>query len=180
MEQLRREEETGDADQDGSSQAYGDGLNTGNGCAFGIFLADAAGDMAVVDRLRPRPTAKTRLSSDSVSPTVATASAPSRPTQKTSTTAKRDSSTISRTMGMASSKMARLRLPLVKSWCDPRRASRIDCQIGIGPGACVSSCVSMKPLHFCAKAAENSDAMARQRKTIEKTERENGSARFAD
>jgi hypothetical protein len=32
--------------------------------------------MAVVERLRPRPTAKTKLRSDSVSPTVATASAP--------------------------------------------------------------------------------------------------------
>ena len=42
---------------------------------------------------------------------MATALAPRRPTQKTSTTAKRDSSTISRTMGMARSRMARLRLP---------------------------------------------------------------------
>ena len=58
-------------------------------------------------------TEKTRLSIDSVRPTVATASAPSLPTQITSTTAKRDSSTISRTMGTASSKMARFKLPLV-------------------------------------------------------------------
>ena len=69
--------------------------------------------MAVVDKLNPMPTAKTRLSRDSVSPTVATALAPSRPTQKTSTTAKSDSSTISRTMGTASNRIARFRLPVV-------------------------------------------------------------------
>jgi len=37
---------------------------------------------------------------------------------------KEDSSTISITMGMASRRIARLRLPAVKSWCEPRRASR--------------------------------------------------------
>jgi hypothetical protein len=50
---------------------------------------------------------------DSVNPTVATAFAPSLPTQKTSTTANSDSSTISSTMGIASSRMARFRLPTV-------------------------------------------------------------------
>ena len=43
--------------------------------------------MAVVDMLSPMATAKMRLSNDSVKPTVATASAPRRPTKKTSTTA---------------------------------------------------------------------------------------------
>ena len=56
--------------------------------------------IAVVDKLRPKPTANTSVSSDSVRPTVATASAPRRPTQKTSTTANSDSSTISRTIGI--------------------------------------------------------------------------------
>jgi hypothetical protein len=69
--------------------------------------------MAVVDMPSPMPTAKTRVRTDSVSPTVAMAFAPSRLTQKTSTTAKRDSSTISSTMGMASSRIERLRLPMV-------------------------------------------------------------------
>ena len=69
--------------------------------------------MAVVDRLKPMATANTRLSIDSVRPTVATAFAPRRPTQKTSTTANSDSSTISSTMGTASSRMARFRLPVV-------------------------------------------------------------------
>ena len=69
--------------------------------------------MAVVDKLRPIPTAKTRLSIDSVSPTVATALAPRRPTQKTSTTANSDSSTVSKTMGTASRRIARFKLPAV-------------------------------------------------------------------
>ena len=69
--------------------------------------------MAVVDRLNPIATAKTRLNIDSVRPTVATALAPSRPTQKTSTTANRDSKTISSTMGTANRKMARFKLPEV-------------------------------------------------------------------
>ncbi len=71
--------------------------------------------IAVVERLSPNPTANTRLSSDSVSPTVATASGPSLPTQNTSTTANSDSSTISKTMGMASRIIARFKLPVVKS-----------------------------------------------------------------
>jgi len=69
--------------------------------------------IAVVDKLSPMPTANTRLSIDSVSPTVATALAPRRPTQNTSTTANRDSSTISKTMGTASRRMARFKLPAV-------------------------------------------------------------------
>ena len=71
--------------------------------------------IAVVDKLSPRPTANTRLSSDSVSPTVATAFAPRCATQKTSTTANSDSSTISSTMGTASRRIARFKFPVVKS-----------------------------------------------------------------
>ncbi len=92
----------------------------------GSFSPMRRATIAVVERLSPNPIANTRLSSDSVSPTVATASAPNRPTQKTSTTANSDSKTISRTIGMARSNMARFRLPVVKSWCDPRSASRIE------------------------------------------------------
>lgn len=43
---------------------------------------------------------------DSVRPTVATASGPRRPTQKTSETANSDSMTISRTIGTARRKIA--------------------------------------------------------------------------
>jgi hypothetical protein len=91
--------------------------------------------IAVVERLNPIATENTRLSMDSVSPTVATALAPRRPTQNTSTTANSDSSTISRTMGTASKKMARFRLPVVKSWCEPRIASTSEVQ----RVACVSA-----------------------------------------
>ena len=79
----------------------------------GSFSPMRRATMAVVDRLSPMPTANTRLSMDSVNPTVATALAPRRPTQSTSTTANSDSSTISRTMGTANRRMARFRLPAV-------------------------------------------------------------------
>jgi len=63
--------------------------------------------------------------SDSVSPTDATASGPSRDTQKMSATAKTLSSTTSSTIGMASSSTARPIGPTVKSWCtSPRTDSR--------------------------------------------------------
>ncbi len=55
----------------------------------------------------------TRVSIDSVSPTVATASGPRCETQNTSATAKSDSITISSTIGMASSTIARLSEPVV-------------------------------------------------------------------
>ena len=55
----------------------------------------------------------TRVMIDSVRPTVATASGPSRETQKTSTTAKIDSIPISSTMGMASSTIPRPSDPAV-------------------------------------------------------------------
>ncbi len=81
----------------------------------GSFSPIRRATIAVVERLNPSPTANTRLNSDSVRPTVATASAPSRPTQKTSTTANSDSSTISSTIGMANKRIARFKLPVVKS-----------------------------------------------------------------
>jgi len=71
--------------------------------------------MAVVDRLTPKATENTRVIIDSVRPTVAMALAPSRVTQNTSTMANSDSMNISRTMGVASRKMARLMEPSVKS-----------------------------------------------------------------
>src|SRR6185436_7320601 len=83
----------------------------------------------------------------SVSPTVATASGPSLPTQKMSTTAKTDSPIISRTMGTASSRMARPIDSLVKSRCEPRMASLIRRQrlsgrsgaMAVGSGAMARS-----------------------------------------
>jgi hypothetical protein len=96
-------------------QAQHDGLHSGDGRVFGILFADAPGDHgggghgdAEADGEDQR-----QHGLGDPMPTVATALAPRRPTQKTSTTAKSDSSTISRTMGMASSRMARLRLPAV-------------------------------------------------------------------
>src|SRR5216683_551859 len=61
---------------------------------------------------------------DSVKPTAAVASGPSFDTQKMSATAKIDSMLISRTMGTASSTIARPRGIWVKSGRDPRSDSR--------------------------------------------------------
>ena len=83
------------------------------GQGIGKALLERLATIAVVDSETPSPIANTRASIDSVRPTVATASAPSRPTQNTSTTANRDSSTISKTMGTARRKIARFRLPAV-------------------------------------------------------------------
>src|SRR5205823_11949577 len=78
------------------------------------------------------------VSHDSVSPTVATALAPSLETKNTSVTANTLSITISKTMGMARIRMARETAPSVKSRCDPRSASPMD---GQNRGsACVSAC----------------------------------------
>src|SRR5689334_11867908 len=63
---------------------------------------------------------------DSVSPTVATALAPSLETKKTSHTANTLSISISSTIGMARTRIARDTDPCVKSRCDPRRPSRIE------------------------------------------------------
>src|SRR2546427_3259776 len=126
----------------------------------GSFSPMRRATIAVVERLKPRPTAKTRLRSDSVRPTVATASAPRRPTQKTSTTAKRDSRTISMTMGMASRRIARLRLPVVKSWCEPRRASRTELQNAGGAGTTVCS-ADIETFTFCVGASQDSGALTR-------------------
>src|SRR4051812_34443923 len=73
---------------------------------------------------------------DSVSPTVATASAPRCATTNTSTTTKTLSMSISSTMGTARMKMARPIGPLVKSRpCAPASASRMAAQTdGISSG----------------------------------------------
>src|SRR5512143_1776594 len=77
------------------------------------------------------------VSQDSVSPTVATALAPSLETKNTSQTANTLSITISSTMGMARMRMARDTAPSVKSRWEPRRASRTDSQNP--PSACASA-----------------------------------------
>ena len=79
--------------------------------------------------LSPMAMTKTRTSAVSVSPTVATASAPRRDTQNTSTTPNSDSMHISSTIGTASRTMARLMLPSVKSWWEPITASRREDQM---------------------------------------------------
>jgi hypothetical protein len=61
----------------------------------------------------PIPTAYTRVRRDSVRPIVATADGPSEETKYTSTTAKRDSITISSIIGTASNRIARPTLPCV-------------------------------------------------------------------
>ena len=64
----------------------------------------------------------------SVRPTVATASAPSRATQKMLTTANSDSISISSTIGIASSGTARRIGIAVKSCREPASASRMVAQ----------------------------------------------------
>src|SRR5208337_824692 len=127
--------------------------------------------IAVVERLSPNPTAPTSVSSDSVSPTVATACAPSRLTQNTSTTANSDSSTTSSTMGMASSKMARFKLPVVKSWCEPRTASWIELH-SEGCAAFTNTsidCISRKDIRTCTFRTHT--AKMRQRRAQRLVER---------
>ncbi len=89
--------------------------------------------MAVVPMPSPIASEKTSVSSDSVSPTVATASAPSRDTKKTSQTANTDSMTISSTMGTASSTTARLNGPSVNScWLPPTAWRRAPQKVASG------------------------------------------------
>src|SRR3954465_1327775 len=66
------------------------------------------------------------VSHDSVSPTAATALAPSFETKNTSHTANTLSITISSTIGTASTRTARETEPCVKSRCDPRNPSRTE------------------------------------------------------
>ena len=112
----------------------------------GSFSPMRRATIAVVAIPSPSPTAMIRVSIDSVSPTVAIASGPSRPTQNISTTANSDSSTISSTIGIASRMIARFRLPVVKSRCDPRSASRTACQRSAAPARFVPS-----PVANCAR-----------------------------
>ena len=79
---------------------------------------------AVAAVLRPMAMEYTSVSTDSVRPTVATASVPILATKNTSTMANRASITISRIMGTDSMKMARLMLPDVKFVSVPRNAAR--------------------------------------------------------
>src|ERR1700722_3972905 len=146
----------------------------------GSFSPMRRATIAVVDIESPSPTAKTRLSIDSVNPIVATASAPSLPTQNTSTTANRDSSTISKTIGMARSKIARFKLTLVKSWCDLRSASRIDGQIGIGFDSSVACCVSIYAFAFLRQCHPMRMHARGCTYTIRKNVEGTGSARLAD
>src|SRR5712692_7777257 len=138
----------------------------------GSFSPMRRATMAVVERLRPKPIAITRLRSDSVRPTVAMASAPRRPTQKTSTTAKRDSSTISMTMGMASRRIARLRLPAVKSWCEPRRASRTELQRAGGGDVTAVCSNDIETFTFCVGACQDTSALTRLRQLKSRNGRE--------
>ena len=81
----------------------------------GSFSPTRLATMAVADNVIPSAAEKTRVSIDSVSPTVATAFAPNLVTQNTSTIANNASISISNTMGVASSNTARLMEPSVKS-----------------------------------------------------------------
>ena len=84
---------------------------------------------------------------DSVSPTAASASEPSRATKKASQTANTDSPAISSTMGTARRPTARFRLPSVKSCSEPESDSRTDAQSprggGEGSGTVASSSALM-------------------------------------
>src|SRR5260370_22345627 len=129
----------------------------------GSFSPMRRATMAVVERLRPKLMAMTRLRRASVRPTVAMASAPRRPAHKTSTTAKSDSRTISITMGMASRRIARLRLRAVKSWREPRIASRTELH-NVGGGATIAVCSNdIETLMFCESASQDTGALTRLR-----------------
>ena len=80
--------------------------------------------MAVAPIARPNANAYINANTDSVRPTIATASAPSLATKKISTIAKVLSINISRIIGTASKKIASPIGPLVKSRFEPRTASR--------------------------------------------------------
>jgi len=75
--------------------------------ALGLSIAAAATAVAAAAILSPSAIAYTIASIDSVMPTVAIAFGPSFATKKMSVTAKTDSSTISRTIGIESNRIAR-------------------------------------------------------------------------
>src|SRR6266508_3712915 len=82
-----------------------------------------------------------KVSIDSVRPTVATASGPRRDTKNTSTTANTDSSASSRTIGMASTRMAR---PIGPSVYAPRCVPAIDSRtVDHSDGATVDVCATL-------------------------------------
>ncbi len=90
---------------------------------FSPILRDTS---AVVAILNPTAIAYTIVMSDSVIPTVATASGPSFDTKKMSTTAKIDSISISSTMGTESKRIALPSLPVVKSCSVPLTDSQMS------------------------------------------------------
>ena len=81
--------------------------------ASGRFSPIRRATVAATPIESPMATVYTIVSMDSVRPTVAVASGPSRETKKTSQTAKTDSIIISRIIGMASSTTARAIGPAV-------------------------------------------------------------------
>jgi hypothetical protein len=52
---------------------------------------------------------------------------------------------------------------VVKSWCDPRTASRMELQSGIGGEVPAISCVSMKTYAFLRRRDEETQARTRLR-----------------
>jgi hypothetical protein len=56
--------------------------------------------------------------------------------------------------------MARFRLPVVKSWCEPRMASRMELQSDARGGAMTACSKATKTCAFCASAMEESEALA--------------------
>jgi hypothetical protein len=91
--------------------------------------------IAVVAMPVPAAIAKSKVIMASVRPTVASASVPRRETKKASVRAKTDSMTISRTIGMASSTIARPIGPVVKSSSLPESDSSTVCHTPLSKGA---------------------------------------------
>ena len=107
----------------GREQPEGHRLDRGLGRAVRVVSPMRRATKAVAPTPKPAATAYKMAIIDSVSPTVAIAPAPSRPTKNTSVTANTLSSAISNTIGTASSRIARRTDPCVKSCCDPRSDS---------------------------------------------------------
>src|SRR5258708_18063726 len=100
------------------------------------------------------------------------AAAARRAAQETAEAAKRDSRTISMTMGMARRRIARLRLPVVKSWCEPRRASRTELQ-NAGGGAVTAVCsTDIETFTICVGASQDTGALTRLRQLKSRNGRE--------
>ena len=98
--------------------AQGDGLHGRHRRAVVVALAHPARHHGRRRHAEAEGHREDRVSSDSVTPTAATASAPRRPTNSASRSPNTDSIDISRIIGIESRKTARGRLPVVKS-CSP-------------------------------------------------------------